>query len=154
MATAAAREAGKWRAYSHQPCAQLKSRDSVNMRAKGPVDSGRTPSRTCRHHLQREFFLLLSLPPLALTTHSTSQMEARSQCSAFQLRADPFAKPSRDHMVWHQISGATCPHAPREGTYWQPTSPLSSQCPAHTPAPGEEYSLFCRFDFGTILMFE
>lgn len=133
MATAATREAGKCRAYSHQPCAQLKSRDSDNMREKGWMGIGRTPGRTCHHHLKREFFLLLSSPPLALTTHSTSQTEARSQCSAFQLRADPFAKPSRDHMVWHKILGATCPLPPgSSGMGWISHCRGFGDCPWQT----------------------
>lgn len=62
---------------------------------------------------KRGCLLCLPLPSPALNAHSTSHTEARSQS-----KMSPFTKRSRDHILWHKISGATCPLPPGSSLAW------------------------------------
>lgn len=70
------------------------------------------PSRTCTITLGKHIFLTSPLPSLVLPW-APHQPDGRKK-SVFNVPAQdgPFGKPSQDHILWHKISGATCPCPP------------------------------------------
>lgn len=71
-----------------------------------------TPSRTCTVTLREDSFLILPLPSPALLWALHQLDGGKKSVLNIPAQGGPFGKPSRDHMLWHKISGATCPHPP------------------------------------------